>query len=90
MTRLVEIITIYPNMFYVHQEDTYGGVRILISPGYELDEMLSWYRIEKERMKKELETRTKYPAAEEAFKNYQMVLSLLTNCTCVHTYNQVW
>ena len=79
MNKLIEVTTNYPNMFYIHQEDTYGGMRILISPGYEFDEMLAWYRIEKERMKKEIETRFKYPAAEEAFQQYQTVLKLVSN-----------
>lgn len=81
MADLVQINSHNPGVLMISKQDTYGGVQFTIGEGYQLKEMMDWYRKYQEQLMRESKAREENESVAAAYKEYQTVLNLVLDIT---------
>lgn len=79
MTDLIQIHASNPAFANVTRSDTYGGVTYLITEGYEMREMLEWFKKYKDQQMKESKAREQFESVAVAYESYQTALKLVAD-----------
>lgn len=77
MVDLVQIYASNPSAIQVSKTDTYGGVQFTITEGYELRQMMDWYKKYNEQLIKESKAREQFESVAAAYESYQTALKLV-------------